>query len=79
MIIMRAKPFVATLFVVSMVGAAVAVTKMVSQQNVGVKEQVLVATVALPQGTLLREQDVTWQGFTEIKPGEIVPMARRFI
>jgi pilus assembly protein CpaB len=71
-IIMRAKPFVAGLFVVSLVGAAVAVTKIVSQQNVGAKEQVLVATVALPQGTLLREQDVTWQGLTEIKSGEIV-------
>jgi pilus assembly protein CpaB len=26
----------------------------------------------LPQGTLLREQDVTWQGVNEIKPGEVV-------
>jgi pilus assembly protein CpaB len=36
------------------------------------KAQVLVATLPLAQGTLLREQDVTWQGVTEAKPGEIV-------
>ena len=70
---MRAKPFVTTLFVVSLVGAAVAVTHMVSQQKgAGPKAYILATTLPLPQGTLLREQDVTWQGATEIKPGQIV-------
>ena len=71
---MRAKPFVTTLFVVSLVGAAVAVTHIVSQQKNtgGPKAYVLATTMPLPQGTLLREQDVTWQGVSETKPGEFV-------
>ena len=71
---MRAKPFVTTLFVVSLVGAAVAVTHMVSQQKGagGPKAYILATTLPLPQGTLLREQDVTWQGVTDTKPGQIV-------
>jgi pilus assembly protein CpaB len=73
-IIMRAKPFVTTLFVVSLVGAAVAVTHIVSQQKGagGPKAYVLATTMPLPQGTLLREQDVTWQGVNETKPDEFV-------
>jgi Flp pilus assembly protein CpaB len=72
---MRAKPFVTTAFVVSLVGAAVAVTHMASQQKGNAtqpREYVLAATVALPAGTLLRAQDVTWQGVTEVTPHEIV-------
>jgi pilus assembly protein CpaB len=34
--------------------------------------QILVATLTLPQGTLLREQDVTWQPVNETQPGQIV-------
>jgi pilus assembly protein CpaB len=33
---------------------------------------VLATSMPLPQGTLLREQDVTWQGVAETKPGEFV-------
>ena len=70
---MRAKPIVTTLFVGSLAIAAVAATHMLSQKSAGQpKAQILAATVPLPQGTLLREQDVTWQGVTETKPGEIV-------
>ena len=70
---MRAKPIVTTLFVGSLAIAAVAATHMLSQKSAGQpKTQILAATVPLPQGTLLREQDVTWQGVTETKPGEIV-------
>src|SRR6516225_9731357 len=70
---MRTKPLVTTLFVGSLVVAAVAATHILSQDNAGgPKAQILAATMPLSQGTLLREQDVTWQGVTEIKPSEIV-------
>jgi len=70
----RAKSIVATLFVLSLVIAAVVVTRMMSQQGGATvsKTQVLVATLPLPQGTLLREQDVTWQPVAETQPGEVV-------
>src|SRR6266481_2505121 len=70
---MRTKPIVTTFFVGSLVVAAVAGTHILSQKGPGEsKAQILVATLPLPQGTLLREQDVSWQGVTEIKPGQIV-------
>ena len=71
---MRTKPIVATLFVISLIVAAVVLTHMASQKgDAGApKAQILVTTVQLAQGTLLREQDVTWQGVTEIQPGQIV-------
>jgi pilus assembly protein CpaB len=70
---MRAKPLVTTLFVGSLVVAAVACTHLLSQKSTGgPKAQILVTTMPLPQGTLLREQDVTWKAVTETKPGEIV-------
>lgn len=70
---MRTKPLVTTLFVGSLIVAAVAATHMLSQSSAGgPKAQILATTMPLPQGTLLREQDVTWQGVTETKPGEIV-------
>jgi pilus assembly protein CpaB len=71
---MRAKPLVTTLFVGSLVVAAVVGTHILSQKNVSSepKAYILATTMPLPQGTLLREQDVTWQGVTETKPGEIV-------
>jgi pilus assembly protein CpaB len=71
--IMRTKPLVTTLFVGSLVVAAVAGTHMLGQKGAGgPTAQILAATLPLPQGTLLREQDVTWQGVVETKPGEIV-------
>jgi pilus assembly protein CpaB len=70
---MRAKPFVTTLFVGSLVIAAVAGTHMLAQNSAGgPKAYILVSILPLQQGTLLRAQDVTWQGVTETKPGEIV-------
>src|SRR6516165_10990781 len=69
---MRTKPLVTTLFVGSLVVAAVAGTHMLSQKSAdGPRAYVLATTMPLSQGTLLRAQDVTWQGVTEIKPGEI--------
>jgi pilus assembly protein CpaB len=45
---------------------------MLSQKSAdGPRAYVLATTMPLSQGTLLRAQDVTWQGVTEIKPGEI--------
>jgi pilus assembly protein CpaB len=70
---MRTKPLVTTLFVGSLVVAAVAGTHILAQKGSGQPTaQILVATLPLPQGTLLREQDVAWQGVSETKPGEIV-------
>jgi pilus assembly protein CpaB len=69
---MRTKPIVTTLFVGSLVVAAIAGTHMLSQKGGGEsKAQILVVTLPLSKGTLLRAQDVTWQGVTETKPGEI--------
>jgi pilus assembly protein CpaB len=72
--IMRTKPIVAALFVVSLIVAAVVLTHLASQKGDtnAPKAQILVATLTLLQGTLLREQDVTWQGVTETQPGQIV-------
>ena len=70
---MRTKPLVTTLFIISLVIAAVAITHVISQRVPGEsKAQILVTTMPLPQGTLLRAQDVTWQGVAETKPGQIV-------
>src|SRR6516164_72620 len=70
---MRAKPIVTTLFVGSLVIAAVAGTHILAQKGAsGPQAYVLAATMPLSQGTLLREQDVTWQGVDDTKPGEIV-------
>ena len=69
---MPTKPIVATLFVVSLVASAVVLTHMASQKGDAPKAQILATTVPLLQGTLLREQDVSWQAVAEIQPGEIV-------
>lgn len=70
---MRAKTLVAFLFVVSLVGGAVAITHMLAQKgDVTVpKTQLLAATMSLPAGTLLRAQDVTWQPVSETTPDQI--------
>jgi pilus assembly protein CpaB len=70
---MRAKTVVTLLFVVSVVVAAVAITHMMAQKGdaTAPKTQILAATVALPTGTLLRAQDVTWQPASEIEPDQI--------
>ena len=70
---MRTKPLVTTLFVGSVAVAAVVGAHMLAQKgDNGPKTQILVTTMPLSQGTLLREQDVIWQGATETKPGEIM-------
>jgi pilus assembly protein CpaB len=71
---MRAKTLVTILFVISLVVAAVAVTHMVAQRSgpTALKEQILATTVALPAGTLLRAQDVTWTTVSEPEPDAIV-------
>jgi pilus assembly protein CpaB len=70
---MRAKTLVTLLFVVSIVVAAVAVTHMMAQKGDATvpKTQILAATMALPAGTLLRAQDVTWQPVSETTPDQI--------
>jgi pilus assembly protein CpaB len=71
--IMRKKPLVTTLFIGSLVVAAVAATHILSQNRAGgPKAEILATTMPLLQGTLLREQDVAWQGVTEIQPGEVL-------
>jgi pilus assembly protein CpaB len=71
---MRTKPIATTLFVGSLVVTAVTATHWLAQKGGGSepKAYILATTMPLPQGTLLREQDVTWQGVNETKPGEIV-------
>jgi pilus assembly protein CpaB len=71
---MRTKPLVTMLFVGSLVGAAVVGAHMLSQKADSTEPtaQILVATLPLPQGTLLREQDVSWQGVAATKSGQIV-------
>jgi pilus assembly protein CpaB len=69
---MRTKPIITILFVGSLVAAVVAGTHILSQKSVGgPTAYILATTMPLAQGTLLRAQDVTWQGVTETKPGEI--------
>src|ERR1700751_33761 len=71
---MRVKVIFNVLFVASLVGAAVAATHMASQKSDATvpKEYVLATTMLLPAGTLLRAQDVTWQGVTETAPDPIL-------
>ncbi len=71
---MRAKTLLLTaLFLGSLVAAAIAfVNTMPKGSATAPKEQILAATVALPAGTLLRAQDVTWQPVSETQPDQIV-------
>jgi len=73
-IIMRAKTVLTILFGFSILAIAVAFTQIMGQKGSasGPKEHVLAATVPLPAGTLLRAQDVTWQGVSETEPDEIL-------
>jgi pilus assembly protein CpaB len=71
---MRSKPLFFIFFVTSLVGAAVALTHMMSQKaDVTVpNEYVLAASMPLSAGTLLRAQDVTWRPVTAAEPNEVV-------
>src|SRR5215831_20599009 len=85
---MRAKTLLTALFLVSLVVAAWVVMRALPQilaaapsQEPVVRDEILVATVPLSAGTLLRAQDVTWQPIDRApQPGEVVrpaPAARQ--
>jgi pilus assembly protein CpaB len=71
---MRAKNVIGILFVLAIIVAAVAITQSLSQKGVGTepKEKILVATMPLAAGTLLRAQDVNWQAVSETEPDQIL-------
>jgi pilus assembly protein CpaB len=70
---MRAKTILAILFAVSLLIGVIAVVQ-ISQKGgtTAPKQQILATTVALPAGTLLRAQDVTWTTVSESEPDAIV-------
>jgi pilus assembly protein CpaB len=74
---MRAKTILTVLFLISLAVAVIVIMRAMPTQgdaNVNTpKEEILVATVPLPAGTLLRAQDVTWQLVARsVESGEIV-------
>ena len=74
---MRAKTILTVLFLISLAVAVIVILRAMPGQgdaNANAsKEEILVATVHLTAGTLLRAQDVTWQPVTRpVEPGEIV-------
>lgn len=74
---MRAKTILTVLFLISVAVAAIVVLRAMPTQvdaNANTpKEEILVATVQLTAGTLLRAQDVTWHLIARpVEPGEIV-------
>lgn len=74
---MRAKTILAVLFLISLAVAAVVILRAIPSQvdaNANApKEEILVATVPLAAGTLLRAQDVRWQLATgPVESGEIL-------
>jgi pilus assembly protein CpaB len=74
---MRAKTILAVLFLISLAVAAVVILRAIPSQvdaNANApKEEILVATVPLAAGTLLRAQDVRWQSVTRpVESGEIL-------
>jgi pilus assembly protein CpaB len=74
---MRAKTILTALFLTSIAVAAFVILRampgQVDANATAPKEEILVATVPLAAGTLLRAQDVRWQLVTRpVEPGEIV-------
>jgi pilus assembly protein CpaB len=76
---MRAKTILTVLFLISLAVAVVVILRAIPTQldananGTPPKDEILVATVHLTVGTLLRAQDVTWQSVTRpVEPGEIV-------
>jgi pilus assembly protein CpaB len=74
---MRAKTILTVLFLISLAVAVVVILRAMPTQgdaNANTpKNEILVATVPLAAGTLLRAQDVTWQLVARpVEPGEIV-------
>jgi pilus assembly protein CpaB len=76
---MRAKTILTVLFLLSLAVAVIVILRAMPTQvdantnNTPPKEEILVATVQLAAGTLLRAQDVRWQSVTRpVEPGEIL-------
>jgi pilus assembly protein CpaB len=74
---MRAKTILTVLFLISLAVAVIVILRAMPTQgdaNANTpKEEILVATVHLTAGTLLRAQDVSWQLVNRpVEPGEIV-------
>jgi pilus assembly protein CpaB len=75
---MRAKTILTVLFVMSLVVAAVVIVRAMPQMaptgaQEAARDEILVATTALPAGTLLRPQDLSWQRAKgDTAPGWIV-------
>src|SRR5262245_43403988 len=75
---MRAKTILTALFLISLAAAAIVLVKAMPEMagpaaQEAARDEILVATAALPAGTLLRPQDVDWQrAKTETQPGHIV-------
>ena len=74
---MRAKTILTVLFLISLAVAAIVILRAIPTQvdaNANMpKEEILVAAVPLPAGTLLRAQDVMWRLLARAaEPGEIV-------
>jgi pilus assembly protein CpaB len=75
---MRAKTILTALFLISLAAAAVVLVKAMPEMagtaaQEAARDEILVATAALPAGTLLRPQDVDWQRAKgDTQPGQIV-------
>src|SRR5437764_12135079 len=74
---MRAKTILTVLFLISLAVAVIVILRAMPGQvdaNANTpKEEILVATVPLAAGTLLRAQDVSWQLVNRpVEPGQIV-------
>jgi pilus assembly protein CpaB len=70
---MRAKTLLIALFLGSVVVVAIAFMQMPQKSGATApKEYILAATMPLAAGTLLRAQDVTWQGVSETEPDQTV-------
>jgi pilus assembly protein CpaB len=75
---MRAKTILTVLFLISLAVAVIVLLKALPEMAgasapEAAKDEILVATVPLAAGTLLRAQDVTWHPITRpVEPGEIV-------
>jgi pilus assembly protein CpaB len=69
----RAKPIIISFFVLSTVVAATAVLNLTQKSDAALpKEQILVSSMDLAAGTLLRAQDIIWQPIKAVDPDEVV-------
>ena len=75
---MRAKTILTVLFLISLAVAVVVIFRALPEMTgagaqEAARDEILVATAALPAGTLLRPQDVVWERAKgETQPGEVV-------